>query len=474
MNRGLPLSELIFVVVLCATFGAASLARRYPASEASEGLGSYKLNKWLVGLSAGTTANSGFIVTAAVGLGYTEGWRWLLLPISWGIGDLVFWYFFPAKINDLGKQSRAATLSELLRYRLAGFYPKAITILSAVVILVCLTGYTSAQWIAGKKFLTGAFDLPANLSLIAFAGLIICYSSIGGFRGSVYTDTLQAFIRILGTAAALIAVFYFAWTDHAAYLANLRNIDDQFFNLLPTNTAVGLLGFVIGFAAAAIGFGLGQPQILSRYLAGKSPQETRSAWWIYIAFVQLTWCAMTLFGIVLRGVMPGIEDPEAGLSVFFIERLGAVATGLIAADVFATIASTSNGILVAMAQIVRYDLIPYLTSRKTDSISITWLTLTIGGVTMLVSTLIDETVVTLAISSVSMMGAAIAPAVMIKVLRCRHTGFSLLCTIIFGLLAATAWKYLGFGSVLNESAVGITVGLIANFVTSAATGALNR
>jgi sodium/proline symporter len=98
MNSNIGLAELIFVVTLLATFCAALLARKHTGKDEEDGLAGRKLNRWLVGLSAGTTANSGFIVTAAVGLGYVYGLQWVMLPISWLIGDLFFWYFFPARI----------------------------------------------------------------------------------------------------------------------------------------------------------------------------------------------------------------------------------------------------------------------------------------------------------------------------------------------------------------------------------------
>jgi Na+/proline symporter len=87
-------AEVVFLVTLAATFGAAVLARRHSTKDKDLGLAEIKLNRWLVWLSAGTTANSGFIVTAAVGLGYTYGLQWILLPLSWLLGDLLFWYVF--------------------------------------------------------------------------------------------------------------------------------------------------------------------------------------------------------------------------------------------------------------------------------------------------------------------------------------------------------------------------------------------
>ena len=107
MTPQVTTAELVFIVTLVATFGAAILARRHSTQDKDGGLSEIKLNRWLVGLSAGTTANSGFIVTGAVGLGYAYGLQWVLLPISWLLGDLVFWYLFPARINEVGRESRA-------------------------------------------------------------------------------------------------------------------------------------------------------------------------------------------------------------------------------------------------------------------------------------------------------------------------------------------------------------------------------
>src|SRR5262245_2248755 len=334
-------AEIVFAVTLVATFGAAGLARVHSRYDGEGGLAELRLNRWFVGLSAATTANSGFIVTGAVGLGYASGLQWVLLPISWLLGDLLFWYLFPARINDLGRRAQATTLSELMTYGVTGRAASVISILCGLLILVCLGGYTAAQWLAGQKFLGGALAMPEWAALGLFALLIVAYSSIGGFRGSIYTDTLQAVVRIIGTVLALAVIAWFAVADGANFTGNIGLAGTDFLSLFPGGFAI-TAGFVFGFAAAAIGFGLGQPQIVTRYLAGSSPGETRSAWWIYVGFVQFTWIAMTVFGVILRGVMPGISDPETGLSVFFHKHMGALLTGIIVADVFATIASTSN------------------------------------------------------------------------------------------------------------------------------------
>ncbi len=456
------LSIAVFALTLLATLAVSYLGRRHEARKQGGALAGQGLSKWLVGLSAGATANSGFVVTAAVGLGYSVGARWLLLPLSWLAGDVLFWIVFPQRINRVGAEAGATTLTDVVVRDLPLRRKRVLQLLIGSITLVCLGGYVSAQWVSGQKFLMGAFGFGSVISLLVFAAVIVIYSSLGGFRGSVYADTLQACIRIVGTMIAGIAMWVVIARDPAAFWTNLHRAGPDFLQLVPANGLVAALASSAGFAAAALGFGLGQPQIVTRYLAGANPRETQQAWWIYMLFVQSTWLAMTAFGIALRGVMPGLTDPEMGLSAFHRAMTGPIVTGIIAADIFATIAATSNSILVAMAQTLTVDLGRPRGANSTAHRDL-WLPIAIlGAGTMLLSLTLHSTVKDLALSSVGIMGAGLAPAMIVRVLRWRHSPASLLWAVIGGFAAATLWKYVGYNDIINEAAPGILVGLAVN------------
>jgi len=363
MTSIFSITGYIFIATIVATFAITLLARSHAKKLADNALHAQKLNKWLVGLSAGATANSGFIVTAAVGLGYLYGAQWILLPVAWFIGDLIFWKFFPSKINEIGRKINASTITDIVVAGFEGRPAKFLTAILGILILVALTSYTSAQWLAGQKFVQGAFGLTPHFSLMMFALVIIAYTMIGGFRGSIYADSLQAIIRVIGTFLALFAVIYVAYNNPTDFDINIAAAGDGFLNIFSMGSIFTIVAFVIGYAAASLGFGLGQPQLITRYMGGASPKETQAAKWIYIAFVQFTWIAMTVFGVLLRGVMPGLEDPEMGLSIFIVSNFGALLAGLILADIFATIAATSNSLLVAMSQSFKNDVLVVFKKR---------------------------------------------------------------------------------------------------------------
>ena len=465
-NQGVDFSVAVFAVALLATFVLAFLGRRDSKRVASAALAEQHLNRWLVGLSAGATANSGFVVTGAVGLGYTFGAQWLLVPLSWLLGDILFWLVFPNRINAAGRAVNAATMTDVI---VEGMKPRpriALKRTVAVIVLLCLGGYVSAQWLAGQKFLQGAFGFGSVTSLLVFAVLIVIYSAIGGFRGSVYADTLQAVVRVVGTAIALTAVTVIASRTPGTFWQNIQSAGPDFLHIFPNNSLLTALPVILGFAAASLGFGLGQPQMVTRYLAGATPQETRSAWWIYNSFVQSTWIAMTVFGMALRGVMPAIADPETGLSLFHRSNTGPLITGIIAADVFATIAATSNSLLVALAQTVSRDLFIPTRDHRHDAEELWPLLAVLGAATMVVSLHLHSTVVNLALSSVSLMGAGLAPAMLIRVLNWRRTDTSLILAVVVGTGTAVLWRSFGLGGTMNEAAPGIVLGLLTNFLSA--------
>jgi sodium/proline symporter len=461
-NYGLDMSLVVFAATLLGTFLVAFLGRRHSNHLPSAALSEQRLNRWLVGLSAGATANSGFVVTAAVGLGYSFGTQWLLLPVSWLLGDLLFWFFFPQRINGVGRKLRATTMTDVIVDRMKPQFRLGLKRAVAVLVMICLGGYVSAQWIAGQKFLRGAFGFDGTISLLAFAAIIIGYTAIGGFRGSVYVDSMQAIIRLIGTVTAVVAVLIVASRDSGAFWHKLDAAGPDFLRLFPHGSMLSALPFIVGFAAAALGFGLGQPQMVTRYLAGATPEETRSAWWIYNFFVQFTWISMTGFGIILRGVMSAIPDPEMGLSLFFRSYTGAILTGLITADIFATIAATSNSLLVATAQTAARDLLG--AAQKTRAEELWHVTAVIGAATMILSLGIHSTVFSLALSSVSLLGAALAPPMLIRLLKWHRTDMSAVATIIVGFGTAVLWRGFGLSGFMNEAAPGIALALSANFV----------
>jgi len=458
-------SALIFVLTLCGTFGASWLGRHHTPPSAGHGLSDQRLNRWLVGLSGGAAATSGFVLTGLVGLGYAFGLSGLHYTIGWLLGDMLFWWVFPQRINRVARETSAATVTDIVTSGLSPHAHKVTKRAIGILIVVCLAGYVSAQWLAGEKFLQGAFGFGAKTSLPAFAALIIVYTTLGGFRGSIYTDALQAGIRIVATAIVMAALYFAAKSLGAEFWRRLSLAGPDYLNLVPGGWGSTAL-IVLGWAASCIGFGLGQPHMVTRYMAGDTPSETRAAWWIYIGFVQYTQIAMTLFGVFVRGVLPDLTDPEEGLSVFFHSFAGPLLTGILVADIFSTIAATSNSILIAIAQTAAYDLL-LKPSRNQDPKTLWPMTVIAGLVTMAITSMMHAKISSIVLSMVSLVGAGVAPAMIARVFEWRRSDLSVIASVVSGVAVALLWKAGGLGDAFNEAGPGMIAGLLVGQTVAA-------
>jgi Na+/proline symporter len=150
---------------------------------------------------------------------------------------------------------------------------------------------------------------------------------------------------------------------------------------------------------------------------------------------------MMVFGALLRGVMPGIAE-ESGLRIFFQTNTNAVLMGLILTHVFATNAAASNGLLITIAQTITHNLIPRVYRERNVRGSLLIATLLMGLVSVLVSISIHGSAYNLALSSMPLMGAGLAAAVMIKVLGWHHSAASLPCAVVGGIFVAVLWQQL--------------------------------
>ena len=297
------LSFSVFVVVFLGV--GAFAAKRSAPTEVDYLLGNRSFGAWFVGLSAGATGNSGFIMLGAVGMGYTMGLSGVIMALAWFLGDLVFWSFFPEKFNRMARDRDCSTIPELLSSGIPGRGSVAIRQLAGLLIVVLIGAYTAAQFSAAAKTLNVFFDLNMNIGIIVSALAILAYCTTGGLRASLWTDVVQAII-MLGITTGMLTVAYIAAGGFSTIHQSLNAIDPSLTKFTGTFTAWTLVAFVLGYASAGFGFGMSQPQVLVRLLAGKSPEEARKAKWIYILFIQYTWHCMALFGMIARLLIPGI------------------------------------------------------------------------------------------------------------------------------------------------------------------------
>ncbi|NET83189.1 MAG: hypothetical protein F6J94_15025 [Moorea sp. SIO1F2] len=113
MESGITIFSFGLFLVIFLWIGALA-AKSSDNTESDYLLGSRSFGKVFVGLSAGATGNSGWIMIGTVGMAYSMGVSALLMVIAWFLGEVTFWTFFPDKINQISRKQNSQTIPEFL------------------------------------------------------------------------------------------------------------------------------------------------------------------------------------------------------------------------------------------------------------------------------------------------------------------------------------------------------------------------
>ncbi|XP_012869795.1 PREDICTED: low affinity sodium-glucose cotransporter-like isoform X2 [Dipodomys ordii] len=116
------------------------------------------------------------------------------------------------------------TMPEYLKKRFGG---KRLQIyLSILSLFTCVALKISADIFSGAVFIKLAFGLDLYLAIFILLAITAVYTITGGLASVIYTDTLQAFIMLIGSFILMI----FAFIEVGGY----ENFKEKYMNAIPT------------------------------------------------------------------------------------------------------------------------------------------------------------------------------------------------------------------------------------------------
>jgi len=312
-----------------------------------------------VGISVVATDVGGGFSIGLGGLGYIMGLSgtWLLftgLVGAWASAVLII-----PKIKRLDEAHGMMTYPDFLRH---AFNPKVAGV-AAVISAIGYMGFTGGQVLAGAKLFAATIldELPFGMdptqaSLFFIGFIIIAYTSLGGLKAVIYTDTVQWIILLFG-------LIFFAAPFAISKIGGLSDLKQRlpegYFSLNNLTAAQFINWMVIIIPIWFIAMTLYQ-----RIYATKDVKEARKAWFIAGLFEYPIMAFTGVFlGMCSRVLYPGVEQ-EMGLPLLIKGVLPIGVTGIVVAAYFSAIMSTADSCLMASSGNVLNDLIARLTRKK--------------------------------------------------------------------------------------------------------------
>ncbi len=425
---------------------------------AGQGLGA-----WTAGLSYAASTSSAWVLLGFTGLVYAQGVVGLwLVPGIFG-GYLLTWLVIGPRLNAETSERGYLTVIDFITGDIDETWKRLIGIVCALMILFCFVFYISSQFQAAGNALTEVFGMSATEAILLGAAVILIYCLLGGFWAASVTDALQAVVMMLACIIVPIAAVSAAGGFGAIAETLHAHQTPDYFSF--TGKAVGMAGIGVAMGLFGTGLGaLGQPQLLNRIMAVKSPSERRKG-----AAITIGWGVIIYSGLVclaFAGRATGIETGQEGL--FFAAAkayLPAVLAGIVTAAVLSAVMSTVDSLLLAAASAVSHDMgVEY--SDPTKALRFGRIAMVGVAIFAVLMTLyLPKDIFSRVLFSWVALGAAFGPTILTKCLGWRVKGGFVLTAIITGFSIAVIFSNIsGAGADVIEKWVSWSVSLIVLFL----------
>ncbi|MEJ6488517.1 sodium/proline symporter PutP [Leucobacter sp. USCH14] len=448
------------------------LAFRRTSSHEGYMLAGRGLPPWVAALSAGASDMSGWLIMGLPGAiyasGLIEGW----IAIGLLIGSYFNWRLVAPRLRAYSEVSRnSITIPSFFENRTRD-RSRLLRTISSIVILVFFTLYASSGMVAGGKYFESTFGGDYWVGMLLVTVVTLGYTLFGGFLGASLTDVVQGLMMVVALIVVpIVAIFTIGGWGEVS-----DNITAGSLSLFGDGAlSSGAVALVI---ASGLAWGLGyfgQPHIIVRFMALRTPQEAAAA-----RRIGTSWQFVSLLGAVASGLVGAAyfekfgnapADPETVVLLMSQVLLHPLVAGFVLAAVLAAIMSTLSSQLIVCSSALVEDL--YRLARKTPPSDRSLMLLGRGGVlaVAIVAALLaispNDSVLGLVSFAWAGFGAAFGPLVLLSLYWRRLTNWGALAGMITGSVAVFVWKALDTG--LYELLPGFVAALLAAVLVSLAT-----
>ena len=337
-------------------------------------LGGRQLNSWVTEMSAQASDMSGWLLIGLPGTAYilyngTSEAIWTAIGLM--VGTYLNWLVVARRLRTYTQVAgNAITLPDFFENRF-GDKKHILKLVSAIFTVIFFLIYTSSQFAAGGKLFKTIFGLDYTTGLVLGALIILAYTALGGFNAVCWTDTIMGatmFVALL--VVPTVATLNMGGIE--GLQERLAALSTEAFEVLPQN-AHGRVNSML--LASALGWGLGyfgQPHILSRFMAIKSPDMIRKSRIIAMIWVIITLTAATAIGVIGKAYMPDLADGETVYMAMINTMFKPAVSGFLLCAILAAIMSTASSQLLVSASSVSKDLYATIFKKDSEGSGIVW------------------------------------------------------------------------------------------------------
>lgn len=450
-------------------------------------LGGRRLGPGVTALSAGASDMSGWMLMGLPGAFFVAGFSEVWLAVGLLIGAYVNYRVVAPRLRTYTYVAKdSITIPDYFENRFQD-PTRVLRLVSAVVIIVFFTLYTSSGFVAGGTLFENAFGMDYHWGLFFTASVVVLYTLLGGFLAVSLTDFVQGTIMFIALIMVPIAA-YLVLGDSQLVFNEIQSMSPAMLNPFYGATLLGLISLL----AWGLGY-FGQPHIIVRFMAIRSVRDFKAA-----RRIGMTWMTVTIIGAMLTGLIGAaymslqghtvanqahyivdgqLANPETIFIVLSLILFHPLVSGFLLAAILAAIMSTvSSQLLVTSSALTQDFYKSFLHKDASDKTQVM-----VGRVAVLLVAIVAaalswvprDTILGLVGNAWAGFGSAFGPLILLSLYWKRMTTWGALAGMVVGAVTVLIWIYLPLeiaGNTLSghlyEMVPGFTLSLIAIIVVS--------
>lgn len=439
METGTLVSLVLYFVVM---LGIGLYAYRKSTSDVSGYmLGGRSLPPSVAALSAGASDMSGWILMGLPGAMFVTGFSSTWIATGLVIGAWLNYLLVAPRLRVYTEVANdAITIPDYFANRFED-RGNALRIVSALVIIIFFTLYTSSGVVAGGKLFENSFGMSYESGLYITTGVVVLYTLFGGFLAVSLTDFVQGCIMFV--ALILVPVVTFSLLDNPLSVT-LHELNPQMMTWIGAGGAIGII------SAMSWGLGyFGQPHIIVRFMSVRSVKDMPVA-----RRIGMSWMIIAALGAVFTGLFGAayaheknlvVDDPETIFLILSQLLFHPLIAGFLLAAILAAIMSTiSSQLLVSSSSLTEDFYKIFIRRDATDKELVLVGRISVALVALCAIYLAydrDSSILDLVSNAWAGFGAAFGPLVLFSLLWKRMNFAGALAGMLVGAGTVLIWIY---------------------------------
>lgn len=410
-------------------------------------LGGRGLGPGVTALSAGASDMSGWLLLGLPGMMYSDGLVGSWIAFGLVVGAYLNWHYVARALRIFTKElGDAITLPDYFSNRFEDSN-NLLRIVTAVVILVFYTLYTSSGLVGGAKLFEASFGFDYSTALLIGSFIIVSYTFLGGYNAVSWTDLLQGILMMLALVVTPITVIVHIGGINES-LSLIQSVDHSRLNLFEGASIIS----VISLLAWGLGY-FGQPHILVRFMSIRDANELSKA-----KVIGMSWMIISVIGSLAVGFFGFAYILSEGINLQDHEKIFITLSqlifnpwvaGFLLAAILAAIMSTIDSQLLVSSSVLTRDIYQVYIRKNASNRELVWMgratVIAIAVIAWWLSTNQNSSVLKLVSYAWAGFGAAFGPLIILSLYKGNINKAGAIAGMITGSLTVIVWKNLKGG-----------------------------